>query len=337
MSHTSSTSTASMEGPSESVPDEANNVYKVIKKLRGGMQVAIIAIVRPEALEFLEKRCQLPWWKRPWRVNSTILVTTDDGLRGTIRRLRKYPQYAQYNKLVILASHQIEFISYKVSGRFHTLVIHRCESHQQAGLSSGVLFIDGASTFNRVRMDRWGDVPPTRELKLEGRIAFRVDANWSNSGAGFRSNYPLSSSGQRQVATHLSDMEMAYKRGEWWQDWKGAIAGILGLVTAGSKFAMGLDATAKGMFVQFQWGGMSLKAASASSKLATMATGAGPAVVLGVGVAAAVYFIPWVDMFNWLEENVFSRFRSWFAALWEHFRSWLNSQPDFLEKPFRGF
>ncbi|KAG4429233.1 hypothetical protein IFR05_015282 [Cadophora sp. M221] len=333
MPPTSSSSTASTEGPSESGQDEANSVYKVIKQLRGDTQVAIIAIVRPGALKFLEKKCRVSFWRKWLRDNSTILCTRDSDLDGTMKKLEEYRdnQASCYTKLVILASRQIEIISFKVSGQFRTLVIRRCEIHQQTDPSSGLLLINGASTFSGVRMDRWNARSRSRKFKPEGNIAFQVGTNWSNLGAGFRpspNSFPPSY--QSAMETQFNRMATADKRGEWWQDWKAAIAGILGLMAGGSKFVMGLDATAKGMFVQFQWGGMIFKAASASSKFSMATAGAGPAVVLGVGVAAAVYFIPWAEMLNWLQENVFSRFRTWLASLWERFRSWVSSQLNFL-------
>jgi hypothetical protein len=46
-----------------SIRREVQGMYEVIKKERGNEDTAIIAVVRPESLVELERKCQKPWWK----------------------------------------------------------------------------------------------------------------------------------------------------------------------------------------------------------------------------------------------------------------------------------
>jgi hypothetical protein len=111
--------------------------------------------------------------------------------------------------------------------------------------------------------------------------------------------------------------------GKWWREWKGPVAAILGLTVAAGKFAVGLKAAAGGVFIEYKLGLMSLKVAAGVAKTSALVTAAGSAVLLGAGVAAAVYFVPWDDVFSWIWD--------WICNLWASFRKWASKQAERLK------
>lgn len=263
--------------------------------------------------------------------NSVVLVTTDDDLQNSIISLRRYQQCYE---LGIFASSHIEMISFQVPSRFKNLMVLRCGSNRRSGSSSRVLLINSASSFSDIRVDQWQQKKRANKFILGSNVGIEVGNDWSFSTESFAAN--LSGLNTRQkVEEYLDQMEKADKKGAWWEEWKGSIAAILALVAGGTKFAIGLNAAAKGMMVHFQWGPATLTIVRASFNFQTVATAAGPAVLLGVGVAAAVYFIPWKNVFTWLEKNIFRRFGSCLQALWDQFQSWVRRQMKFFDKTSR--
>ena len=85
-----------------------------------------------------------------------------------------------------------------------------------------------------------------------------------------------------------------------------ARSSILGVLAGGAGFAGAVTTAAAGAYVNFAWGSMSLKAGTVVGTVTGAACGG--AVLLGGGVAAAVYFIPW--------GSVFSVLRSALSWLW---------------------
>jgi hypothetical protein len=146
-----------------------------------------------------------------------------------------------------------------------------------------------------------------------------VDPKWRSSAANGAIN--LDRDQQAELKSHLQTMRKGNMHRNWWKRWRGPIAAILGIVTTTGKIAVGLKVAAGGAFVDFNCAAFSLKAGIAGLKASSVMTVAGPAVLLGVGVAAAVYFIPWDDVISWIG-ILFSRFCSWIMRLWEDFQTW---------------
>jgi hypothetical protein len=330
---------STITAPSQSsIKREVDAMYRVIKGERNNKEKAIIAVVRPESLVTLEGRCRTSWWKfwtgelhlRRFCTHrfqtlclrsslldtgkSLVLVTTDDWLQETIATLQDYPQF---KNLIILVTAEVDAISFRVHFRFKTLTILR------GGHRDGQLLINGASTFHKVRLDGWQEKGRKQRLYLgpgvKIQVSFSRNSSWANSGNN------LSASQRQELRQHLQGMRETTMNGKWWHQWKGPIATILALVTGTGKLAIGLKAAAGGVYVNFQLGAMTLKVGAAAMKASAIATAAGPAILLGAGVAVAVYFIPWDDVFVWLKD-VLSCFLDWISALWASFRSWLGRQ-----------
>ncbi|KAK8105312.1 hypothetical protein PG999_008671 [Apiospora kogelbergensis] len=118
-------------------------------------------------------------------------------------------------------------------------------------------------------------------------------------------------------------MQMQRPPQPWWEKWQGPIGHIIGILT-GAKNAHSMRATAGGMFVEYHFGAAALSIGAAGLPQA-ITLAAGPAVMLGVGAAAAVYFVPWEAVFKWLWGVVKKMFQS-FLAVWERLMRWVASK-----------
>ncbi|KAF4966961.1 hypothetical protein F66182_17945, partial [Fusarium sp. NRRL 66182] len=103
-------------------------------------------------------------------------------------------------------------------------------------------------------------------------------------------------------------------KGNWWREWRGTVATILGLVVSAGTLVINLKATAGGIFVEYKLGIMSVKVAAGAVKTSALVTAAGPAVLLVAGFAAAVYFVSWDKVFSWMK-SFFSRIWDWICDL----------------------
>ncbi|OQV00790.1 hypothetical protein CLAIMM_06241 [Cladophialophora immunda] len=142
-----------------------------------------------------------------------------------------------------------------------------------------------------------------------------------------RNNNSLSGSEKDEMKRQLRHMENVDMNGSWWHEWRGPISVILGLAAASVKFVVELEATTGGVFVEYKFGLMSLKAAAGGVKASALLTAAGPAVLLGVGVAAAAYFVPWDKVFSWVK-SFFSWIWDRICNLWESFKTWVSGQVE---------
>ena len=100
---------------------------------------------------------------------------------------------------------------------------------------------------------------------------------------------------------------------------KGTVATILTLVIGTYKSVTGMKTELGGIDVKYAFGLSAAELGMAGAKITSVATAAGPAIVLGVVAAAAVYFIPWDVVFDYLKTGL-----SWLwdkiCKLWERFK-----------------
>jgi hypothetical protein len=261
-------------------------------------------------------------------------VTTDALLQSVISRVE---QLGPFRGLSIIASGEIEHLAFRVAKKIRQLRLHRCGFGANA---HNDLLINGASTFRKVRLDEWEGVDPKKrkgEIWLHPGVAIAADpgrATWAGIQRAFRG----SDADRDSLRSNFSSMEETKMEGRgWWRNWRGPLAAILGTLAGGAWFAGAVTCAAAGAYVNFAWGSLSLKAGAGVATVTGAACGG--AVLLGAGVAAAVYFIPWGGVFNmlksalsWLWEKVVSlwgRFRSW----WTNYRSSGRQCGDRMPKP----
>ncbi|ORY59254.1 uncharacterized protein BCR38DRAFT_412955 [Pseudomassariella vexata] len=159
--------------------------------------------------------------------------------------------------MINLASAEIREISFRVRFGINTLKMLRCGGGKDA---YGQLVIKGSSTFYNVRLGEWqSDLQKHTKLYL-GK------------------------------AVHIQHIQFNLSQ------WKDFVPGIFGVAVTGAKLAIAMKASACCLIVNFIFGAIALKAGWFSVQASTIATATGPAVPLGVGFAATVYFIPWGDL-----------------------------------------
>lgn len=120
-------------------------------------------------------------------------------------------------------------------------------------------------------------------------------------------------------------MENAKKNRKWWDQWKGPVAAILGLITGTGRCAFNINAAASGIILEYKLEATCLKFAAGTAKLSASATAVGPAILLGAGVAALVYIIPWGHVLS-LIQGIFSSVWNWICNLWESLSTWVQSR-----------
>ncbi|RDW58658.1 hypothetical protein BP6252_13134 [Coleophoma cylindrospora] len=311
-----------MVGPSQnSINREAEHMVRNMKTASKGKDHAVIGVLRSEAIAHVNNGLKLASWKKLFgkkQEDYPLLVTSVEELQKAIETIRK--KFRHCEVLTILVSTQVDVLyRFVVGSRCQTLQIFRCGSDTNR---SGRLLIAGDSTFNRISIDEWqGEERNGRRLLLGDGVGMTVNSRWRSSVAS--SVYNLNQEQQEELKAHLEAMRDGKMHKKWWKQWKGPVAAILGLMTTTGKIVMGLKVSAGGAYVSFNCAAFSLQAGGGLFKTCTVATVMGPAVLLGVGVAAAVYFIPWGDLISWIGSLV-SYLSSTIWRLWEGFLSWWN-------------
>ncbi|KAJ0271919.1 hypothetical protein COL940_010727 [Colletotrichum noveboracense] len=100
------------------------------------------------------------------------------------------------------------------------------------------------------------------------------------------------------------------------------LSAIVGLAIGTVKLKIAANAAVGGVYVKYAFGFHALELGAAGAKAATVVTAAGPAVVMGVTAAAAVYFIPWESLMDWLK-GALSFLWGKVCAVWERFKDWV--------------
>lgn len=247
---------------------------------------------------------------------TAVFVTTPADLQDTIDNTIK--PNAKYGPLWLLFGPGITSTTFDVPGNIPELQVHRFAP-------DGVrkrFEIAGSSTYHNVRLDKWEAHTHKRHvlklghpmgviIKLEGLMDIRSWCMASRSPdedkqADLEENF-------ERVRRHKGD----------WDEVRKPVAAIFGLLLGTTKFIAGLKLTAGGFYAKYAFGMHAAEIGMGGVKLTAVATAAGPAVVLGVAAAAAVYFIPWTDLFSWLKNAV-----SWMwdkvKDIWDTFICWLK-------------
>ncbi|KAF4311403.1 hypothetical protein GTA08_BOTSDO13108 [Botryosphaeria dothidea] len=149
---------------------EVDAAYKLIRKEEGGRHRVAIAVVQPDSVRDLRKKCRSPWW-RFWRKSPRALVTDPDRLRHILddEELICDGQEECY----LLVSDFVPEIYFRIDKRIADLVILRvaCRNREVE------LMIDGASTFGGTRIDEWQRKKHKRQLWIDpNNVKIRVDS-----------------------------------------------------------------------------------------------------------------------------------------------------------------
>jgi hypothetical protein len=243
------------------------------------------------------------------------LVATARNLQDTIDDVALSDKQPILNLLV---SSEVPEIAFHVPSHFSQLKVLRCRPNAERG----TLFVDGASTYNNVRLDKWQahrHKHHTLIIGHEGGVRIRLHGiaglpNWA------RCRNIFTPSEEEALCQHFGKLSGK----SCWEDVKGTVAAILGIAVGTAKFAGSLSGAVGGIYVKYAFGLQSFELGAAGAKLTTIVTAAGPAVVLGVTAAAAIYFIPWEGLFAWLK-GCFSWLWDKICHVWQKFMGWVRN------------
>ncbi|KAI8165752.1 hypothetical protein K4K49_010289 [Colletotrichum sp. SAR 10_70] len=295
----------------KSIRREVDVVAGVTVKERN-KQSLTVCVVREESLHKLEMACK---YIRGIFERDTppMLFTTVELLQQTIDAAELS---AKHRVLNLLFSPEIEEVTFDVPPHFSQLKVLRCADRRD----HGKLFVDGAATYNNVRLDKWqahrhknhtliiGDERGVR-IKLSDIVTLPHWARCRNNFDGAEQN---------EIFQHFQNLSGKSR----WEDVKGIVSSILGLATGAAKLGVRLSGAAGGIYAKYTFGLHALEIGAAGVKVSAVATAAGSAVVLGVAAGAAVYFIPWEGLFEWLKRAFFS-FWDKICSLWQRFKGWV--------------
>ncbi|KAH0592130.1 hypothetical protein MHUMG1_10082 [Metarhizium humberi] len=310
-SHASSASSALVSPSKQSVKEEVQEVAAVTIKERSNSSVTI-CIIREQGLGSLKKACahHAGLCKRG---SPLVFFTTAELLQDTIDAVGLS---RERRILTLLFSPVVDEISFHVPSHFKQLKILRCVKRSDGGK----LLVHGSSTYNDVRLDKWQAHKHGRHELLVGykhgvriKIADIVNLpNWSRCRGEF------GDSEKSQLRQHFETLS----KDSDWHKVRGPVAAILGIVVGTAKFTVALGGAVGGIHVKYAFGLHALEIGAGGAKFTVVATAAGPAVALGVLAAAAVYFVPWEHLFDWLRGAVSC---VWDKAceIWEKFKDWV--------------
>lgn len=257
-----------------------------------------------------------------------------------IRGVEDYLEPFEKAEIFMLVHGSVRRMSFDVTGdNVTTLTIVACG--QQTSSPRENIIIEGTSTFDGTRLDNW-QVNDDRNLYI-GQHGISISINPAeSSGWAKAASQPwggLPSHRFEELRRALPETSGFSSEADWWDKWKGVAAGVLGIVAGTAKMAASLKAAAGGIHIKYVGKFLltthTVEVGAAYGKIATVFTAAGPAVLLGAGVAAAVYFIPWKEFFKWLSgllpvivqacQSVLEWFSSWFSG----FQRWVDDMfPD---------
>ncbi|KAF6821403.1 hypothetical protein CPLU01_12537 [Colletotrichum plurivorum] len=281
---------------------------------------AFVAVCSRQSVSRLSAECRN--LGRKWYQILRIIVTAEVGLQSILNGLED-DEYC--HELVLVVSGNLSRIEFHVPSNISVLLVLRCSLSRP---DEGRLFVDGHSTFRETELQDWAGMDHKKRSVFFGPgTVVTVDPRskaWQQSTESLRRN--LNPHEKENIRRRVDEMKATRTEGgNWWDKWSGSLAAILGILAGGSKLVAQASAAVGGTLVDFNCGLFSLKVAKASAGISGIATAAGPAVLVGLGVAAAIYFIPWKELFEWL-----GRIVSWlpdaFATIWETFKSWLANR-----------
>lgn len=280
---------------------------------------------------------------------NTVRVTTPDSLQSAIDLAQGDRNGAR--NLTILVSQELDTLDeFHVGASIKNLSIFRHED-VQLGPPVGALLISGSCTFAKTRLDRWQfKKHQSHNVYLGNGVGIALDAEVFNvpvrangSGNGnneieLRNRTPrvwgnqcsltLTDAERGEVyqlfnSLHQSEVSGTGNEQPWWERWQKPISLIIGILT-GNKSGHTMRATVGGLYVEFNFGAAVLSAGAAGiPQIISLA--AGPASLLGVGAAAAVYYLPWEAIMTWLWNIIKSLFQG-ILAIFERLMHWVASK-----------
>ncbi|KAH7336406.1 hypothetical protein BKA65DRAFT_479313 [Rhexocercosporidium sp. MPI-PUGE-AT-0058] len=286
------------------IEKEVQGVVEAVGNVAGPKSLVVIAIVSKDALT---------------RVQRTVRITTRDNLPDMITAFsRSYPQ----SRLAIIRSAEFSSSSMKIEipAVFKSLDIITASGHD--------LYLTSDSSFCGISLTKWNGRSASHasyELILRTNVYLELP-DYEFAEKDVRPHFKFDDEGDvANAAVHIPKdvedgppMSVSSKQSD-----------VLPWLAAGAGAAAGA-ATAVGMVSSFKfsaWGayvsyGPLTAATGYAAGTGSLAIVGGAALGVGVGVAAAVYFIPWRKLATWAVK-AWDLFMVFVKSVWTFFkRAW---------------
>lgn len=268
-----------------------------------------------------------------FQAKSTLCITTPQNLQ---REIDSTAGDGQTQELFLLISRQVRLpeLKFDVPDTIDNLFIIRC-GHQTSsdGKRGGdvevvdgdrKLILNGSSTFCGVRLDEWQTKRAGEHNIILGPgvvIQLSMGIPWTARDA----LGSISKKQREEVTKHFREMcEAKYQDSPQWDQWKGPVNKLLDVAAGSATVTQVVECYANGIVVQAatKLTECGIEGALKISAGLLCVSGPGKIALAGVGVAAAIYFVPWDTVWAWFRA-AFGTLLSWIVRAWENFKSWV--------------
>ncbi|KAJ4418660.1 hypothetical protein N0V82_005451 [Gnomoniopsis sp. IMI 355080] len=307
---------------------ECDQVHAAIKRWKAHDGAVLIPVVRKGTVASLEEKAKPRWWKLKKSAKSTLCITTPENLQ---REIESTASDGQVQELFLLISRQVDLpeLKFDVPEGIDNLYIIRCTSETQSATdtpSNNKLILNGSSTFCNVRLDEW----QTKRVGEHNLILGPGVVIQLSMGIPWTARDALGSISKKQreeVTKHFREMcEAKYEGTPQWDKWKGPVNKLLDVAAGSATATQVVECYANGIVVQAasKLTEFGMEGALRVSAGLLCVSGPGKIALAGVGVAAAIYFIPWDTVWGWFRA-AFGALLSWLMRAWENFKSWVTN------------
>lgn len=310
---------------------ECDQVCTAIKRWKAHDGAVLLPVVRKDVVTAVQEKARPKWWRVKKSTKSTLCITTPQNLQ---REINSTASDGQVNELFLLISRQVDLpeLKFDVPSSIDSLYIIRCghrtsndakSSNEELVTANNKLILNGRSTFCGVRLDEWQAKRAGEHNLILGPgvvIQLTMGIPWTARDA----LGSISKKQREQVTQHFREMcEAKYQDTPQWSQWKGPVNKLLDVAAGSASATQVVDCYANGIVVQAaskltEFGVDGIFKISAG--LLCVST-PGQMAMAGVGVAAAIYFVPWDTVWTWFRAS-FGWLMNWLVRAWENFKSW---------------
>lgn len=314
---------------SQSSQRECEHVYQGIKRWKAHDGAVLLPVVRKGTVSLLNERAKPRWWKvKVKKTKAVMCITTPQTLQ---QEIDSSASHGQVHELFLLISRHVEIqqLQINVPSTVDNLYIIRCanESKRPGSVEANrKLVLNGGSTFCGVRLDEWQSKRVGEHNIILGpdvAIQLSMGIPWTARDA----LAVISKQQREEVCKHFKEMCEAKCEGNpQWDKWRDPVNKLLDVAAGTSSLAQVVECYAGGIVVQ---AATTLTASGIEGAFRVSAgllclSGPGQMALIGVGAAAAIYYIPWDTVWGWFR-SAFGAFLSWLMRAWENLKSWVQT------------
>ncbi|KUI54702.1 hypothetical protein VP1G_02122 [Cytospora mali] len=284
---------------------ECEHVYQGIKRWKAHAGAVLLPVVRKSTVSILNERAKPRWWKMKKGMSRSLSP-------GPIIPILAMLNSSFYNSMLI---------------DIDTGNSEGCYSRRPGSVEANKkLVLNGGSTFCGVRLDEWQTKRVGEHNVILGHdvvIQLSMGIPWTARDA----LAVISKQQREEVCRHFKEMCEAKCEGNpQWDKWREPVNKLLDVAAGTTSLAQVVECYAGGIVVEAatKLTASSIEGAFRVSAGLLCLSGPGQMALVGVGAAAAIYYIPWDTVWGWFR-SAFGAFLSWLVAAWENLKSWVKS------------